>query len=139
MVGLLPSRSLKRAENALVVSFWSTSKAVVSTRPWAVSRPSEATSVEKISRPASFWPAATMPNSDACLIELMVSPPALARPITFAPEACARSRNEDHSLVPSGCRTAPHNLDRKSIEYGKGVQSRVELGCVHIHKNKHTK
>src|SRR3546814_2720440 len=47
MVGLLPSRSLKRAENSLVASFWSTSKAVVSTRPWAVSRPSEATSVER--------------------------------------------------------------------------------------------
>src|SRR3546814_4869258 len=75
MVGLLPSRSLKRAENSLVASFWSTSKAVVSTRPWAVSRPSEATSVEKISSPARRWPAATMPNSAACLMELMVSPP----------------------------------------------------------------
>jgi hypothetical protein len=41
-------------------------------------------SLMKISRPASFWPPSTMPNSDACLIELMVSPPALASPMIFA-------------------------------------------------------
>ena len=49
-----------------------------------------------------LWPPSTMPNSAACLIELMVSPPALARPITFAPEPCAWSRKEEKSAVLSG-------------------------------------
>ena len=46
---------------------------------------------------ASFWPPLTMPNSAACLIELVVSPPALARPMILAFEACACSRNDEKS------------------------------------------
>ena len=51
-----------------------------------------------------------MPNSDACLMELMVSPPALARPITLALEACACSRKEEKSCVLSGTFTLPSTL-----------------------------
>jgi len=51
-----------------------------------------------------------MPNSEAALIELMVSPPAFARPITFAFEVCACSRNEEKSEVLSGWRTLPSTL-----------------------------
>src|SRR5262245_47204615 len=47
---------------------------------------------------ASFWPPETMPNSAACLTELMVSPPALASPMTLALEAWACSRNEEKSV-----------------------------------------
>jgi hypothetical protein len=54
-----------------------------------------------ISMPASFWPPATMPNSAACLIALVVSPPALARPMIFAFECCACSRNEEKSALLS--------------------------------------
>ena len=50
------------------------------------------------SRPARFWPPLTMPNSDACLIELMVSPPALARPMILAFDDCACSRNDEKSV-----------------------------------------
>ena len=59
--------------------------------------PERMTSVRKIRRPARLWPPCTMPNSAACLMELVVSPPALARPITLAPEACACSRKEEKS------------------------------------------
>ncbi len=51
-----------------------------------------------------------MPNSAACLIEFVVSPPALARPMIFAFDACACSRNELKSCVLSGARTLPSTL-----------------------------
>jgi hypothetical protein len=38
-----------------------------------------------------------MPNSAACLIELMVSPPALARPMILRLEAWACSRKDEKS------------------------------------------
>jgi hypothetical protein len=38
-----------------------------------------------------------MPNSAACLIALVVSPPAFASPMIFAFELCACSRNEEKS------------------------------------------
>src|SRR5262245_3251492 len=60
--------------------------------------------------PASFWPPETMPNSAACLMVLVVSPPALAMPMILALEACACSRNEEKSAVFSGCLTAPITL-----------------------------
>ena len=66
-------------------------------RPCAVFRPRPWMSEMKTSMPARFWPPLTMPNSDACLIELMVSPPALARPMIFAFDACACSRNDEKS------------------------------------------
>jgi len=37
--------------------------------------------------PARLCPPLTMPNSAACLIALVVSPPALARPMIFALDA----------------------------------------------------
>ena len=51
-----------------------------------------------------------MPNSPACLIELIVSPPALARPMTLALEACACSRKDEKSVPGKGVRTAPTTL-----------------------------
>src|SRR3954451_2989274 len=47
-----------------------------------------------------------MPNSAACLIELVVSWPALARPTIFAFELCACSTKEEKSDEISGTRTA---------------------------------
>ena len=66
-------------------------------------------SVMNISRPARLW-FLVMPNSLAALIELMVSPPALARPMIFAFELCACSRNEEKSAAFSGWRTWPSTL-----------------------------
>ncbi len=59
---------------------------------------------------ASFWPPATMPNSAACLIEFVVSPPALASPMTFDLEACACSRKDEKSAVLIGTLTPPATL-----------------------------
>ena len=59
--------------------------------PLAMSSPRLLTSEMKTSRPASVCFGVT-PNSLACLMVLMVSAPALARPITLAPEAWACSR-----------------------------------------------
>src|SRR5262249_59741672 len=44
------------------------------------------------------------------LIELIVSPPALARPMIFALDDCACSRKEEKSGVLSGARTLPRIL-----------------------------
>src|SRR5664279_4769008 len=110
MVGYLPAAapaSCQRLVQARLVSLASQYQVSVSDNPWAVCRPNALTSLENTSRPASFWPPLTMPNSAACLIELMVSPPALARPMTLAFDACACSRNDEKSLVLSGARTLP--------------------------------
>jgi hypothetical protein len=51
-----------------------------------------------ISRPARLL--AVLGDAElvaACLIELMVSPPALARPMTLAFDACACSRKDEKS------------------------------------------
>src|SRR5882762_4446987 len=103
MVGNLPGRSAcQRLLHARLVSFASQYQVSVSDRPCAVCKPSAATSLENTSRPANFCPPDTMPNSAPALIELMVSPPALASPITLALEACACSRKDEKSLVLSG-------------------------------------
>ena len=53
-------------------------------------------------------PRRVMPNSAACLMQLVVSVPALARPITFARLACACRMNDEKSVVPGkGVRTWP--------------------------------
>ena len=60
-------------------------------------------------RAASFCPPVVMPNSCACLIELVVSPPALARPTTLAFDDCACNKNDEKSGVFSahvGCSRA---------------------------------
>gem|GEM_PF-4905802 len=61
----------------------------------------------KRSSPASFCPPSTIPSLAACVIELIVSPPALARPMTFALEACAYDRKGEKSAVSSGARIEP--------------------------------
>ena len=58
-------------------------------------------SLMNISRPASFMFLVT-PNSLAALIELIVSPPALASPRICALLFCACSRNEEKSDADSG-------------------------------------
>src|SRR3954466_14595522 len=105
MVGNLPAAlrsAAQRLVHARLASFWSQYQVSVKARPCAVGNPSAFTSLAKTRRPARLCPPFTMPNSDACLIELMVSPPALARPITLALEACACSRKDEKSLVLSG-------------------------------------
>ena len=50
------------------------------------------------------------PNSCTCLMVLTRSGPALASPITWAPELCAWRSGEDMSVVPSGCLTSPSTV-----------------------------
>src|SRR6201747_139816 len=111
MVGHLPLRSsCQRLVQARLASFMSQYQVSDRVSPCAVGRPSALTSLANTSKPAIFCPPLTMPNSAACLIELMVSPPALASPITLALEACACSRNDAKSEVPSGCLLDPSTL-----------------------------
>src|ERR1700744_5839092 len=106
MVGILPLRSsCQRLLHWRFASLASQYHVSVRVSPCAVGSPSAATSLANTRRPASFCPPVTMPNSAACLIELMVSPPALARPITLALDACACSRDDEKSLLLSGTRT----------------------------------
>src|SRR5712671_7702862 len=105
MVGNLPAaaRSVcQRLVQARLLSLPSQYQVSVRVRPWAVASPSAFTSLANTSRPANFCPPLTIPNSAPCLIELMVSPPALASPMTFAFDDCACSRNDEKSLVLSG-------------------------------------
>ena len=63
-----------------------------------------------ISRAAIFI-FCVRPNSAACLMQLIVSAPALARPSTSAPLDCAEIRKEEKSLVPgNGYADAPRTL-----------------------------
>src|SRR5882762_11988778 len=111
MVGNLPGRSCcQRLVQARLVSLASQYHVSVSVRPCAACSPSPFTSLANTSRPANFCPPLTMPNSAPCLIELMVSPPALASPMTLAFDACACSRNDEKSLVLIGCFTSPTTL-----------------------------
>src|SRR5215510_5016758 len=111
MVGHLvvpvPRSFCQRLVHSRLASFMSQYQVSVRVRPCAVGRPSALTSLANTRRPANFWPPLTMPNSAPALIELMVSPPALASPITFAFDVCACSRNDEKSLVLSGWRTLP--------------------------------
>src|SRR5215475_3635410 len=111
MVGTLRGRSAcQRLVQARLLSLRSQYQVSVSARPCAVGRPRAATSLANTRRPASDWPPLTRPNSAACLIELMVSPPALARPITLARDDWACSKNDEKSLVLMGTRTLPSTL-----------------------------
>src|SRR5689334_22213197 len=71
--------------------------------------PSECTSLINMSRPASFI-VFVIPNSLAALMELMVSPPAFAKPRICALEDCACSRKDEKSDADSGCLTLPNTL-----------------------------
>src|SRR5690349_10672414 len=103
MVGNLPARSCcQRLVQARLASLASQYQVSVSVRPCAVCRPRAATSLANTSRPASFCPPLTMPNSAACLIELIVSPPALASPITLAFDDCACNRKDEKSELLIG-------------------------------------
>src|SRR3954468_7625689 len=111
MVGNLPDRSCcQRLVQARLGALAAQYQVWGGWRPCAVARRSAFTSVANTRRPASFWPPATIPNSEAALIELIVSPPALARPTILAFEACACSRNDEKSDVLSGWRTLPSTL-----------------------------
>src|SRR3954467_13163280 len=111
MVGNLPDRSCcQRLVQARLASLASQYQVSVSWRPCAVGRPSAFTSVANTRRPASFWPPATIPTSEAALIELIVAPPGLARPTILAVGARAPTRNDEKSDVLSGWRTLPSTL-----------------------------
>src|SRR5258708_10906319 len=113
MVGNLPAALRSSCQGLVQAGFASLAsqyQVSVSDRPCALCRPSALTSLANTSKPASFWPPLTMPNSAACLIELIVSPPALARPITLAFDDCACSRNDEKSEVFSEWRTLPSTL-----------------------------
>ncbi|MNV62362.1 hypothetical protein D3C71_1549060 [compost metagenome] len=79
-------------------------------KPCARCSPRPCTSGRKISRPANRCPRFTMPNSAACLIALMVSLPALAKPMTLAFDAWACSRKDEKSGVFIGALTLPITL-----------------------------
>src|SRR4051812_8398690 len=96
-------------DQARVSADWFQYQLSVRYMPWVAFRPSECTSLMNISRPASFI-VLVMPNSLAALTELIVSPPALARPRMSALLDCACSRNDEKSLADSGCRTEPTTL-----------------------------
>src|ERR1700741_2442508 len=99
MVGNLPGRSCcQRLVQVRLASLACQYQVSVSVSPCAVGSPSALTSLANTRRPANFCPPLTMPNSAPALIELMVSPPALARPTILAFDACAWSRNDDKSL-----------------------------------------
>src|SRR5262249_24016993 len=96
--------------NSRFASLRSQYQASVMISPWEVCSPSACTSVMKASSAASFWPPRTMPNSDACLIALIVSAPALASPMILAFDACACSSNDEKSVAGNGWRTCPSTL-----------------------------
>src|SRR6266446_132206 len=99
-VGNFPGRSTcQRLVHARFASFMSQYHASVRTSPCAVGKPSAFTSLAHKRRLAMLCPPLRMPNSAAPLMELIASPPALARPITFALDACACRRKEEKSLV----------------------------------------
>src|SRR5829696_3106018 len=98
--------SKNRRDHARVSAFWLQYQLSVRYMPWVVLSPSEWMSLMNTSRPASFIDLVT-PNSFAALIELIVSPPAFARPRICALLDCACSRNDEKSLADSGCRTEP--------------------------------
>src|SRR3546814_14180021 len=94
MDGLRPTLSSNFLAQARDASELSQYHPVVRYMPCVVLRPSECMSLMNTSRPASFMVWVT-PNSLAALIELMVSPPALARPRICAPAACACRRKDE--------------------------------------------
>src|SRR5712692_1943301 len=103
-------RSANFLANSRFTSFVSQYQDSVKIRPCAIGRPSALTSLMNTNSPASFCPPLTMPNSAACLIELMVSAPALASPMILAFDACACSRNDEKSVAGNGWRTWPSTL-----------------------------
>ena len=103
----------------------------VSTRPCAVWRPSAWTSVMKTSSPASFWPPWVMPNSAACLIELMVSPPALASPITLRRRPAPAAGRTRSPWPGNGCAHGAEHLAAGCLDDRGGVAlQRVAEGVV---------
>src|SRR6185436_3843144 len=109
IVGIFLVLSEKRLLHLRVWSFRSQYQASVTYMPCVACSPRLWMSLTNTSSPARFW-VLVKPNSLAALIELMVSPPALASPTILAFEACACSRNEEKSLVLSGWRTLPRTL-----------------------------
>ena len=76
-------------------------------------------------------PPRAMPNSAACLIELVMSLPPLTSPTILARELCACRRKEAESVVPSGWRTLPTaRLD----EAGGIALHRMAEGVIRSHE-----
>src|SRR5450755_3360956 len=98
--------SKKRLDQARDSGDWFQYQLSVRYMPCVAFSPSECTSLMNINRPTSFIVLVT-PNSLAALIALIVSPPALAKPRICALLDCAWSKNDEKSLVESGCRTEP--------------------------------
>ena len=73
-----------------------------------------------------------MPNSAACLIELTVSCPALARPTIFAFELCACKRKDEKSEALSGIEHVAQHLAPVGLDDVAGVLlQRVAESVVH--------
>ena len=68
-----------------------------------------------ISSTAILVPRRVTPNSAACFTALIVSVPALARPITLARLCCAWRRKEEKSVLCNGWRTEPSTLPPASF------------------------
>src|SRR5258708_29000802 len=127
MVGHLPAAlrsSCQRLVQARLLSLPSQYQLSVSDKPCAVCRPSALTSLANTRRPAIFCPPLTMPNSAACLIELIVSPPALARPITLAFDDSAGRRDGAKATVVSGRRDLPSTLPQGASSEAQGNRPR---------------
>ncbi len=86
---------------ARVSGFKSQYQPSVKYKPCAVFKPMACTSVININKAAKFC-FLVKPNSAAALMLLTVSPPALAKPTTLAPELCACNKKEEKSPVDSG-------------------------------------
>jgi len=86
----------KRLAKARVRSFWS-SRGLGEDQALRLVEAERVHVGDEDQQPARLWPPLTMPNSAACLIELIVSPPALARPMICALEDWAWSRNDEKS------------------------------------------
>src|SRR6266404_3310161 len=92
------------------------------TVPCAVRRPRLWMSLSNIRRPASRWPPPRpMPNSAACLMVLIASPPALARPMILAFDACACTRLGGKVLVGEWMPHRAQHLAAGRLDEGRGV------------------
>ncbi len=72
----------------------------MNTTPWHACNPSASMLLMENTSPASFVPLPISPNSAACLMQLVVSSPALPRQTTLAPLACADTSALEKSVVP---------------------------------------
>ena len=79
---------------------------------------------------ARLWPLLMMPNSAACLIALVVSPPALARPIISLSTICACSRNDEKSLPVERMTHLAEHLAAVLLDHRRGIALERVPECV---------